>query len=90
MKMTVGFQGPYEDGFDLVDDLRAATQTVKWEPPDRKRSGVLQDIVINLFVTGTVAVVEEVIRSFLSRHAKSSASVHKPGEIEDDTRKPKG
>lgn len=61
------FEGPYDDVFVLVEQMRAAGLAVTWTPPDQERSGVVHDIIVGLIVSGAIESVRSVVSHFVAR-----------------------
>lgn len=82
------FEGAYDDAFTLAEQLRANGLTVMWEPPDRDRGGVVQDIIVGLVVSGSVEFVRSVISHFVQQHRAKVRLEHQDrddSEPESDT-----
>lgn len=77
------FEGPYDDVFVLVEQLRAAGLTVTWTPPDQERGGVVQDIIVGLVVNGAVESVRSVV-SYIVEQGRAKVRLERPDPDESD------
>ena len=65
----ITYRGGAREANILVSMLRAEGVRVQWEPPEERRDvvGALQDYVVELLATGTVAAVSYAVGKFRER-----------------------
>ncbi|MGV1006058.1 MAG: hypothetical protein ACOYEV_15125 [Candidatus Nanopelagicales bacterium] len=74
-EVRVEYQGPYEDSFALVGALRDAGHAVSWEPPDRERGDVVQDLVVGMVASGAVAGLVETVKYFVGKRSQTTVTI---------------
>lgn len=82
---TITYRGGPGEAHILVRMLRAEGVQVDWEPPEERRDlgGALQDYVVELLATGTVAAISYAIGKFRER-ARGTVQVEDEDRDEDD------
>jgi hypothetical protein len=82
---TITYRGGPGEAHILVNMLRAEGVRVDWAPPEERRDvgGALQDYVVELLATGTVAAISYAIGKFRER-ARGTVQVEDEDRDEDD------